>query len=201
MNYKTLRHIQQQEHSSPGFSKLEPEFYTLLNKYIKLLETESTKEEHSQKQQIIQEEIQKIKKISVNIYELREKKIVQAALSTVRGARPDLKNLLENELALYTNLVEQITEVRKIILEEQPIAPQSSTPSLSQSSQQPSTHQIPPETKHPPNKNPIVRVLEDTPDFVGTDLKTYSLKKEDVLTIPPEMSVPLQKRGVIHPIT
>ena len=50
------------------------------------------------------------------------------------------------------------------------------------------------------NTNAIVRVTQDTPEFVGTNMKTYSLRKDDVLTLPKEMSEPLLKRGVVEQI-
>ena len=50
------------------------------------------------------------------------------------------------------------------------------------------------------NTNPIVRVTIDIPEFIGTDMKTYSLRKDDVLSLPKEMSEPLLKRDVIKQI-
>ncbi|MCJ2534194.1 MAG: hypothetical protein LN364_03050, partial [Candidatus Thermoplasmatota archaeon] len=50
------------------------------------------------------------------------------------------------------------------------------------------------------NTNAIVQVTQDTPEFVGTDMKTYSLRKNDVLTLPEEMSIPLLERGVVKQI-
>ena len=131
------------------------------------------------------------KKIATSIYEFREKKIVQAALATVRGATPDLCNLLEIEKRLYTSLVEQITISRKVIFEgpdDHHLEKQTAPP--------PTVHQ----QKTNPNTHPIVRVMEDTPAFVGTDEKTYSLRKEDVLSLPHEMSEPLLKRGVVQQV-
>ena len=51
-----------------------------------------------------------------------------------------------------------------------------------------------------PNTHTIVRVTQDTPEFVGTDMKTYTLRKDDILTFPEEMSEPLMKRGVVKRI-
>jgi len=50
------------------------------------------------------------------------------------------------------------------------------------------------------NKNSIVRVVQSTPEFVGTDMKTYMLRKDDVLTLSDEMSKPLIKRDVVRQI-
>ena len=48
-----------------------------------------------------EEEIQTIKRISDNIYEQREKKIMKVALSKARDGKPDLKNLLDAEKKLF----------------------------------------------------------------------------------------------------
>jgi hypothetical protein len=42
--------------------------------------------------------------------------------------------------------------------------------------------------------------MQDTPAFIGTDEKTYSLRKEDVLSLPNEMTEPLLKRGVVQQV-
>jgi hypothetical protein len=48
------------------------------------------------------------------------------------------------------------------------------------------------------NKNPIVQVTHDIPEFIGTDMKKYNLKKGDVISIPPDMKTMLSKKNVIR---
>ena len=50
------------------------------------------------------------------------------------------------------------------------------------------------------NTNPLVRVIADIPAFIGPDMKTYILKKQDILSIPKEIAEPLKKRGVVQPL-
>ena len=190
ISYKTLRRIQQLEKTSPLFTKIDVNFYHKLSDYLKNLEKVIEQEENAQKIKLFNDEIQNTKKIAFGIYELREKKIVQSALSKVRGGKPDLKNVLDIEKKLYESLVEQIVLSRKKILEEKSIEvkkDKSKTVTLKKE-----------EIKR--NTNPIVRVLEDIPEFVGTDMKTYSLRKNDILTVSKEMSDPLVKRGVVKQI-
>jgi DNA replication initiation complex subunit (GINS family) len=190
INYKTLRKIQQQEKTSPLLTKIDRNFYQKFSEYLKNLQRIAEKEENSQKIKLFDDEIQNTKKIAFNIYELREKKIIQAALSKVRGGKTDLKNLLDIEKKLFDSLVEQIIVSRKDILEQK--LEKRTKPKLS-----PETGE---KKKKIPNTNAIVRVTQDTPEFVGTNMKTYSLRKDDVLTLPKEMSEPLLKRGVIEQI-
>jgi len=190
IGYKTLRRIQQLEKTSPLFTKIDVNFYHKLSEYLKNLESVVEQEENPQKIKLFNDEIQNTKKLAFSIYELREKKIVQAALSKVRSGKPDLKNVLDVERKLYESLVEQIILSRKKILEEKSAEvkkDESKTETLRKE-----------ENKR--NTNPIVRVLEDIPEFVGTDMKTYSLRKNDVLTVSKEMSDPLIKRGVVKQI-
>ncbi len=189
ISYKALRKIQQQEKTLPLLTRIDQNFYKKFSEYLKNLQRIAENEENSQRIQLFNDEIQNTKNIALNIYELREKKIVQAALSRVRGGKPDLKNLLEIEKKLFDSLVEQIIVSRKELL-EQKIEKKIKTKST----------QVMGEKEKKNNTNAIVQVTQDTPEFVGTDMKTYSLRKNDVLTLPEEMSVPLLERGVVKQI-
>jgi DNA replication initiation complex subunit (GINS family) len=189
ISYKTLRKLQQAEQASSVLTKVHVNFYQELSSYIKTLERSIENEKNPLKLKLFTDEVQNTKKIASSIYELREKKIVQAALATARGATPDLKNLLDIEKKLYTALVDQITNSRKVIFEQAEDHPMN--PQATQSNTQSNDSQ---------NTNPLVRVLEDTPTFIGTDEKTYSLRKEDVLSLPSEMTKPLLKKGIVKQV-
>ncbi|UCH71988.1 MAG: hypothetical protein JSW62_00100 [Thermoplasmatales archaeon] len=187
ISYRTLRRIQQLEKTSPFLTKIDDKFYYKLKEYLKNLENEIHQEENPQKIKLFKDEINNTKKLAMNIYEFREKKIVQHALSKVRGAKVDLKNLLENERELFESLVEQILDTRRKIMEE-PSDDKNSKPNNSKKKEIVAT-----------NKS-IIRVLEDIPEFVGTDMKTYTLRKNDILTVSQQMSDSLIKRGVVKQI-
>jgi DNA replication initiation complex subunit (GINS family) len=190
INYKTLRRAQQDEQASSLLTKINVSFYKDLSLYIKTLERSIENEKNPLKLKLFTDEVQNTKKIANSIYELREKKIVQAALATARGATPDLTNLLEIEKKLYRSLVEQIIVSRSEIFEKPtdlPVTTPLASPTSTQAKQDSNTH-------------PIVRVLEDTPAFIGTDGNTYLLRKEDVLSMPSEMTEPLLKKKVVEPV-
>jgi DNA replication initiation complex subunit (GINS family) len=191
LNYKTLRKLQQAEQGSSVLTKIPISFYQDLSAYIKNLDQSVQKEKNPLKLKLFTDETVNTKKIATSIYELREKKIVQAALATARGATPDLSNMLDIEKRLYTSLDDQIKISRKEIFEEPGCRPQRQPPPSTPDIQEPKTE---------PNTHPIVRVMQDTPQFVGTDEKTYSLRKEDVLSLPNEMAEPLLKRGVVQQV-
>jgi len=191
ITYKTLRRIQQAEQTTSGLTKIDTYFYRDVAAYVKNLEDSIGTEKNPTKLKLFSDEISNMKKIINSIYELREKKIVHNALSMVRSGTPDMKNFLEVEKRLFDRLVEQIRSSRQEIFE----GTKEGTPLES----------TPPEPVEPipvrePNTNPIVRVVEDTPAFVGTDEKTYALRKEDVLSLPAETAGPLLKKGVVKQV-
>lgn len=190
ISYKTLRKLQQAEQASSSLTRINLNFYQDLSQYMKTLEQSVEHEKNTLKVKLFNDEFLNTKKIANNIYELREKKIVQGALATARGATIDLSHFVEVEKNLYHSLVEQIKRTRAGIFEQpvhQPQSGQPTAPPLSQATQE-------------SNTDPIVRVLEDTPEFIGTDGKTYLLQKEDVLTIPGDMNEPLVKKKVVKQI-
>lgn len=190
ISYKTLRKLQQAEQASSVLTRINLNFYQDLSRYMEALGQSIEHEKNPLKVKLFNDEILNTKKIANNIYELREKKIVQAALATARGATLDLSNFLEVEKKLYHTLIEQI-KLARVGIFEQPVQ-QSQT-------NQPAAPPVSQVTRDS-NTNPIVRVLEDTPEFIGTDGKTYLLQKEDVLTIPGEMNEPLVKKKVVKQI-
>ena len=103
------------------------------------------------------------------------------------------------EKNLYSALIEQIEKTRTNVFSAS-VKPLGSKPPsasiVSPQKQDVSTEQM----KQESNKHPIVQVLEDTPEFIGTDGKPYALRKEDVLSLPNEMNQPLLNKKVVKQI-
>jgi len=98
--YKTLRKIQLAEENSTLLTKIDQKFYSKFSEY------------QESPDNISEKEIQNIKKIFFGICELREKKIVQAALSKVRRGKPDLKNMLDEEKKLFDSVLDVLMQTR-----------------------------------------------------------------------------------------
>lgn len=170
--YKNLRNAHQLEKRFSPLSDLEPSFYMRARKYISMLE--SMKEEVSPSQsKILESEIKNARLTLERIYELREKKITSAALSKVRGGNPDIKKLLPAEHELFEELVRILTAFRNKIMHGEK-----------------EVEKIPKDTRG------ILLIKEDIPTFVGTDMKRYHLKKNDVISMGEDMYKTLEKRGV-----
>jgi DNA replication factor GINS len=194
INYRNLRKIQELEKNSPILTSIDNSFYNELKKYLDVLDNRLKDESSSQKETLLKDEISNTKKIAKNIYEQREKKILLAAVTKARGGNPDLKNMIEIEKNLFNSILNLMEKSRKHLFEEdlgenKPVEPKKNE-----------TKEEPKPVSKESNTNPIIRVTEDIPEFVGTNEKKYNLKKNDILSIPEDMSDMLSKRGVVDKI-
>ena len=99
--YKIFRKIQLSEEKSSLLTKIDKNFYSQISEYQKNPDDLSEKE------------IQDIERIVSSVYGIREKKIVQAALSKIRGGKPDLKNMLDEEKKLFDSVIDSLLQSRK----------------------------------------------------------------------------------------
>ena len=195
LSYKTLRKIQQMEKNSPGLTDLIPGFYNALSEYLGKLDSRLNDESSAQKKMILKDEIQNIKKIVINIYEQREKKILLAAVSKARGGNPDLKNLESVEKDLFDSVLNLMLQSRGQLLEQEVVKnevkkEQKIVESDIKNDQDESQN----------NSNPIMKITEHIPEFIGTDEKKYNLREGDIVTLPENMGKMLSKRGVAKEI-
>jgi DNA replication initiation complex subunit (GINS family) len=186
INYRSLRKIQQLEKNSPILTELNPGFYNDHSEYLKALDKRLDIESSSQKKLLVKEEISNAKKIAINIYELREKKIILAAVTKTRGGNPDISNMLESEKNLYDSILEILKRQRHIILEKEKVE------NVVNKSIKVDSENV------KKNTNPIVKVNQNLPEFIGIDTKKYNLRKGDVLSISKEMSEILSKKGAVE---
>jgi len=193
INYRTLRKIQQMEKNSPVLTDLKSDFYEDLSKYIENLNKRLKDEKTDQKQVLLKDEIQNTQKIAISIYEHREKKILLAAVSKARGGDPDLKNMVEIEKNLYEPIIELMLNSRKNIFNSKKENNLSKDITVKKPTEGKNEEQN-------ENPNPILRVTKDIPEFIGTDEKKYNLRKNDVVSLPEDMSNTLSKRGVAEKI-
>jgi DNA replication initiation complex subunit (GINS family) len=191
INYKVLRKIQQMEKNSPTLTKISSDFYDASSNYLKYLNDRLEKEKSSQKGTLLRDEIQNTDKIITNIYEHREKKILLAAVTKVRSGNPNLENLLEIEKNLFDSILQLMTSTREDIIKNK---------SKSDNNEEKKVNEIKEGEKEQGNINPIVMVKEDIPEFIGTDMKKYNLRKGDIISLPKDMNDTLSKRDVVKEV-
>ena len=193
INYKILRRIQEMEKKSPGLTRIEPNFYSDLSNYLENLNDRLEKESSSRKQMLIKVEIRDTNKIVTSIYEMREKKILLATISKARGGSPNLKNLVDVEKGLFESTLNLMTQMRKQVLGKK-----SKGSTEKKKTVDPNKEDKKNEVRE--NSKPVVRVTKGIPKFIGTDMKEYSLKEGDVISLPADMRDMLSKRGVVKEI-
>ena len=203
ISYRTLRKIQQMEKNTSILIDLDNNFYKNLKNYIFDLNKHLKSESNEHKKKMLDEEIENTKKIIINIYEQREKKILLTAISKARGGTPDLNNMVSIEKTFFDSILNLINSFRNNVLENKKIIEEKKEESDKEITE------ITKENKIIENKNeikslknntlnPIVRVIKDIPNFIGTDAKRYSLKKNDVVSLPKDMQEMLSKRKVVE---
>lgn len=203
ITYKTLRKIQQAEKNSPQITKISKEFYQDVNFFLHKLEQRLEKEKKPQKQMLLAEECQNIEKIIRNTYEQREKKIILAAISKARGGNPSITTLLPEEKIFFDELYHNIVLFRnKILNADEKIEDEQDIPesTINQKKEIPKKTEEKEEEKKlekkEPNSNPILRIVEDIPPFVGTDNNTYMLHHKDIVSLPEDMAKMLLDKKV-----
>jgi len=124
MNYNKLREIQRMVRSSVDIVELPVTFYNSVQEYLKTLEkrtrelnqTTSVFAEDARTQ--IVSELNNARKIVIDIFDRRERKIVLKALSSARTRSTQVpKNLLAFEEERYQTLLAHILEPRQALLE------------------------------------------------------------------------------------
>jgi DNA replication factor GINS len=175
--YEELRDIQQKEKKSPYLTELRPDFYESLLARIEELEKEcaqeKTKDQSSPKLILLGDELKNTHLLLEDIYKERENKIIKLALSALKGGSAETKQMIPKELELFEQIKALLESTKaKILTKKKESVPQPSTKEII-----------------------IVRIKKDLPSFVGTDLQTYNLRQEDVVTLPKETAEILIKQG------
>jgi len=191
-NYKTLRKIQQIEEKTPALSKINPDLYINFSDYIKILNLRFKNEINEQRKIILKNEINNTKKIIKNIYEQREKKILIAIMTKVRGGEPNLKNLVNTEKILFESILEIVIRQRQQIMDKKVIKNDLVNDNKT------NIKKVEKKVKNENNK--IFLVRDNIPEFIGTDARKYNLRKDDLITIPKNTSELLLNKRVVKEI-
>jgi DNA replication initiation complex subunit (GINS family) len=211
LNCEKLRQILEMERmekirKNRALTKIDNDFYSDLTNYLnglqKLFGEEYTINPTSPKTILLRDELNKAKNLSENIFETREEKIVTAALSTIKGGKPDLDLMVKEEKMLYNSLLKLLKESRKEMLSTKPETEENKTklrntePTHKIFTEKPSVAEftVPLEKHKPKAGHMIVRAL-DSISFVGSDEKEYNLTLNDVASLPIDTALLLCKTG------
>lgn len=165
ITFELIRKIQREEQRVPKLTKLPENFYSSLSAYLE------------QKRSLIKEdrktalEIKNIERLIEDIFNRRERKILNSAILAARTNLPP-ENLTDEEKEFFDKIVTWIKERRNNDLKRMMSGEKEELASL-------------------------IVFKENTPEFVGIDEKTYGpFKKGDIARLPEENMKVLIERGI-----
>ena len=192
VTFDRITRVYRDESQKKTLTPLEPDFYDRMNRYLAGLETdlaaERAKDPNSKASMLLGDELRKARLKREQIAQLRERKIALLASQRAGGADFDPRGLARPEQDLLQRLVDALTAHRAEALGTH--APRTAAP----------TPALPKEAPPPVPKGVLLHILEDMPPFAGPD-GTYRLRKEDLVTLPPQMAKVLVERGKARIVT
>ena len=215
ITFDLIRKIQREEQKQPKLTKLPDNFYTSVAEYVankkKLAETKEDKKSAL--------EIKSIEMLVEDIFNRRERKIINTAINSARTGIPP-ENMIDEEMAFYNGLLSFIKTRRNDILkdmfkvtlfeEEEPkqIDEEKEVKAVEKSEEKAtevaailSSTPVLTTTAGISAKDmaSLIVFKEDVPSFVGSDLKLYGpFKKGDIAKVPDENTKILIDRGVVE---
>ena len=203
IGFKEISEVHRGEKRSKTLTRLPHMFSELAGKHLDELRaqyTEKAVNPSSTDALVLQDNIKKINKRLCQIYDLRERKIVIAALNGVSGSQPP-KDMTSVETKMYHEVVETLKRFRECPEEETKetqttiVAPAP----VHRSAEHPTAASSQPDDGMVEEEAPqtcLVKVLEEVPPFEDVD-HTYILKKEDIVTLPEKFARILSLKGAV----
>lgn len=126
-NYQSLVNRWRRERSAVALSKMDGQFYEDFDKHLRELREEYQREHAlnpaTPKVLILQDELMNLQRVRDDIYDLREKKIVTAALIGARGGNPDRAHMTKEEEVLFDEVLRVLRDARRNLLRRGAPAP------------------------------------------------------------------------------
>ncbi len=197
MDTKDLMDIYRKERMSPYLQDLGEDFYSEMDSIVKELHSQyaecSGKGETSRHSRLLKE-LENVKTVIKDLYEIRERKVVLSALNYVRrdGEEIEVENLTEEEGEMLDGVIDVLRKNREVIREaiaegvERPI------------DEKPEKKAVQTEIK---SSFVTVRIAKDMPSIVGADGKVYgAFKEEDIVSLPDANAAALIEQGTAEEI-
>jgi len=170
ISFEVIRKIQRSEQREVKLTKLPENFFSKVKEYLKSKKRVAARK--SDEKAFI--EVKNIERLIEDIYNRRERKILNQALISVRTGIPP-ENLLPEEKEFFERIVELLKERRKKVL----------LPMF--------------EDVEENVEEELVVFNEDVPEFVGVDMKVYGpFSKGDVAKLPKENAKVLVDAGKVR---
>jgi len=194
ITYETLFEILKREKDITELQKLEPVFFSdfvdYLNEKKKVLEKEDSMFSYDEKKKV-EKQIDNARRIIKEIYERREKKIIDIALikSRTKSDVMDTSSFLENEKRLFDETVKVLDNFRNEVISN---VLSGKNPVKTDVADEKSKSEVTEEKKNAK----IIRFLNHVPKFVGKELEDYGpFEEEDIANLPSEIADVLISKG------
>jgi DNA replication initiation complex subunit (GINS family) len=183
MNYEDLRRFQRMERNSTKLAQIDKDFYLKLSELTRYYKTKAHEDsEHSKS-------FENILKVSRDIFERREQKILMKALRFVRSGETEQNALTAEEKKFFDSTVDALKNSRndfeKALIGEKALLPKiDDIPAL-----------LEPET----SDIILVRTVKKLPRFVSFDLKEYGpFDANEVIRLPKKETELLINRKLVE---
>ncbi len=198
ITYETLFELLKRERERSDLQKLEPTFFNDTINYIKdkkkIIEAKSDSVFAPEERKKTERQLENIHKILKELYEKREKKIIQLAIdkSRTHSNLIDTSALLKEEKVFFDAVTDLLDSYRKAILytvmneklpfmkpleEKKPLAEFKSALEIKKNAK-------------------LVRFMHRVPKFVGPELEEYGpFEEEDIANLPTEIADVLINKG------
>jgi DNA replication initiation complex subunit (GINS family) len=199
LTFEAIRDLERGEREAKTLQELPDNFLDEVREYI--TKKESVPEKGSEDLK----EIETVKGSLKRLFEIRERKIVEQAISSIKTGFPT-ENLTKSEAELHSFILEKLKTHR-----ERFFADIKKPSEIKEKAKTEETKEVPEkETKEEPvKKEPLeekqaeFQVIKELPEFVGPDMKTYRLKESQILKegdLPKSLNELLLKKGVLKQV-
>ena len=192
ITYETLFELLKRERDMTELQKLEPSFFSNFVDYLSekknMLGKEDTLFSYDEKKKL-EKQIENAKKLIKGIYETREKKILNIALTKSRTKSNviDTSALLENEKKFFDEVLKVLNLFRKDVIDTL-IDGKYALKVIEKKETQTENATTSNESKEEKTSK-LVRFLYAVPKFVGKELEEYGpFEEEDIANLPAEIA-------------
>ena len=214
ITYETLYDLLKKERDIADLQKLDPNFFAHFSEYLnekkKMLGKEDSIFSDDEKKKT-EKQIDNAKRLVKEIYERREKKILNIALikSRTKSNVVDMSSLLENEKKLFKNIEEVLNSFRREIIDNiingRPAFKLIAREPIKKDEESGPVMAVDTKINSDDGGNSVlmeakatrlVRFLCPVPKFVGTELEEYGpFGEEDIANLPSEIAEVLINKG------
>ena len=199
ITYEILFELLRKEKDTADLQKLESTFFNdfvdYLNEKKKMLNKEDALFSYDEKKKV-EKQIDNARRIIKGIYERREKKILNIALTKSRTKSDviDTSSFLENEKKFFDEIVKVLDVFRNEVIDNIIDGKQISTSTIEKEKINKTDENV--QNKKKIENIKLVRFLYSVPKFVGKELEEYGpFEEEDIANLPGDIADILIGKG------